>query len=79
MEYLSMYDIKEGAAAEIAGLNCRNEIKQRFMELGMIKGTKVKCVLCAPFGTIKAYSVAGSVIAIRKKDACDILVREVVL
>lgn len=76
MEYLSMCDVREGQSAVITELNCASDIKRRFMDLGMIKGTKIKCVLASPFNSIKAYSIRGSVIAIRASDAKGIFVRE---
>ena len=75
MEYLSMCDIKEGNWGEIVELKCAKDIRRRFMDLGMIKGTKVKCVLVSPFNSIKGYAIRGSVIAIRHSDAKNIIVR----
>ncbi|MBR5516064.1 MAG: ferrous iron transport protein A [Clostridia bacterium] len=79
MEILSMYDLKEGQSGKITEVDCKSDIKRRLMELGIIKGSLVKCVLSAPFNSIKAYSVMGSVIAVREADARRVTVQEVEL
>lgn len=48
--------------------------EKRFQDLGLVKGTAVKCVLKSPLGDPKAYKIRGAVIAIRKEDAKKIMV-----
>ena len=47
----------------------------RLYELGFIDGTFVECVAKAPFKGPLAYLVRGSVIALRRSDACLINVQ----
>lgn len=55
--------------ARIEDINCESNIKRRMMDLGIVKGTKIKAILKSPSGNPKAYEVRGSVIAIRNEDA----------
>lgn len=45
-------------------------------ELGLINGTKVECVIKAPFGETKAYLIRGAVIALHRSDAEKIFISE---
>lgn len=47
---------------------------RRLMDLGLVEGTKVRCVLKSPLGDPVAYRIRGAVIAIRKEDAKNIKV-----
>ena len=51
------------------------DIKQRIYDLGLIENTIIKAVYKSPFNDPVAYLVRGSIIAIRNKDANDIIVR----
>jgi ferrous iron transport protein A len=54
-----------------------SDLKRRFMELGIISGNEIECVLQSPFLDPKAYLVKGSLIAIRLDDALTIVVEDV--
>jgi len=43
------------------------------MDIGFVEGTKVKCVRISPFGDPKAYLVRGTVMALRKESAKEIM------
>lgn len=48
------------------------ENNRRLLDIGLIKGTTVKCVLKSPLGNPAAYKIRGAVIAIRDEDAKNI-------
>ena len=50
------------------------EKSRRLTDLGLVEGTKVKCVLRSPLGDPYAYKIRGAVVAIRKEDASQIMV-----
>lgn len=62
-------ELKIGDEAVIAQLPENN---RRLMDIGLIKGTTVKCVLKSPLGNPAAYKIRGVVIAIRDEDAKNI-------
>ena len=56
-------------------INNNSSIKNRLKDIGLIKGTSIVKVLVSPFGGISAYSILGSLISIRDKDAKGIMVK----
>lgn len=51
--------------------------KKRIYDLGLIENTIIEAVYKSPFGDPIAYSVRGTIIAIRNNDAKKIIVRRV--
>lgn len=45
------------------------KMQRRFLDIGISEGTDIECVLVSYGGEMKAYTVKGAVIAIRKEDA----------
>lgn len=50
------------------------EVKRRFLEIGLVSGIQVECVLESPFRNPKAYFIKGASIAIRNEDAKHVMV-----
>lgn len=46
-----------------------SNLYQRLLDIGVINGTNVECVLKSPSNDPKAYLIRGAVIAIRNEDA----------
>ena len=61
-------------AGKIIKINVNNNLKRRLLDLGLIDDTKIKCLYKSPFNDPTAYLIRGSVIALRKSDAKDILI-----
>ena len=68
---LCLNQLKPGEEAVVTSISGEN---RRPRDLGLIEGTKVKCVLKSPLGDPAAYKIRGAVIAIRREDAADIKV-----
>ena len=68
---LCLNQLKPGEEAVVTSISGEN---RRLSDLGLIEGTKVKCVLKSPLGDPAAYKIRGAVIAIRREDAADIKV-----
>lgn len=74
---ISLCDIDVGQSATIKKLLSSGSIRRRFLDIGLVSGTRVTCIMKSPCGDPTAYLIRGAVIAIRRKDAADILaVRE---
>ena len=56
----------------IKNINCTPEIKQRFINLGFIPGTKITPTLTSPSGNIRAYTIKDTLLAIRDTDSSNI-------
>lgn len=52
-------------------------IKRRLLDIGLIPGTKVKCLFESPFKDPKAYLIRGTVIALREEEAKSIMVEKI--
>ena len=60
--------------AKIERLICNGNIKRRLLDLGLVKGTKIRPILISPSGDPRAFLVRETIIAIRKEEAEKILV-----
>ena len=54
----------------------KSTMQRRFLDIGLTEGTNVECVLVSYGGEMKAYTVKGAIIAIRKEDASLIEIEE---
>jgi len=70
----TLADLSEGASARICSLRFSGAQRQRMLDLGFIPGSKICVLQTAPLGDPTAYSIRGSVIALRKRDALLITV-----
>ncbi|NMB27410.1 MAG: ferrous iron transport protein A [Tissierellia bacterium] len=52
-----------------------NNLKRRFLDLGLIPNTIVKTERYSPSGNPIAFNIRGTIIAIRKEEAENILIR----
>ncbi len=50
---------------------------RRFMDLGLVEGTKIKALHNDPSKNLTAYLIRGAVIALRNDDIKDIIVYEI--
>lgn len=72
MKFLN--ELKVGEKAKIININ-NSSIKRRLMDIGLIENSIVECALESPFKDPKAYLIKGALIAIRNKDAINIMVQ----
>lgn len=63
-----------GDEAKVSNVLAKGALNRRFLDIGIIKGTKIKCVAVSPQGDPKAFLIRGAVIAIRNKDSSYITV-----
>ncbi len=67
-------DIEPGESVKIRHITVGGSMRRRFLDLGLIEDTAVKCIGKSPCKDPKAYLIRGAVIAIRARDAENILV-----
>ncbi len=58
-------------------LTMDGRIARRLNDLGLLPGTRVRCVLNSPLGDPTAYRIRDAVIAIRAADSRQITMRDV--
>lgn len=57
-------------------INSSEHIKRRLLDLGIIKGTKIKPILISPSGDLTAFEIRGCLIAIRNDDSKNIYIKK---
>ncbi len=72
----TLKDLHPGQEARIKSLLCTGSMRRRLLDIGLTENTPALCLHRAPGGDPSAYLIRGAVIAIRAKDAEDILIKE---
>ena len=63
-----------GERGRVFSLSEKSSIFERLRDLGLIKGTRVECVMKSPLGDPTAYLIRGALIALRYDDAKYVLI-----
>lgn len=63
-----------GRKAKVKDLALTGIIRRRMLDLGLIQDTEVEALLKSPSGDPTAYSIRGTVIALRSEEAVKIFV-----
>lgn len=70
----TLNDVNLNDTVIIDSLNCTGKLHRRFLDLGIIPGTKITPVFSSIFNDPVAYAVRGSIIAIRSEDSKKIMI-----
>ena len=70
----SLCDVDLGEKVIITSITAPLPIKQRFMDMGLVKGSQVAIEKLAPLGNPIQISLKGYSLCIRKEDAKYILI-----
>lgn len=54
---------------QVSNIRCSSNTKRRLLDLGLIRGTKIRPILKNPMGDPTAYEIRGTTIALRKEDS----------
>lgn len=73
---MTLDELEQGKTAIIAEINLDGETLQRLMSLGFLPGAEVSVVRKAPFLDPFDISVCGSLVAVRKSEAQNIVLEE---
>ena len=78
METMSTLDrLCVGEWATVQGIDERHPLRERLLDLGFTPGTTITCERISPLGDPIAYSLRGSVIALRRRDARGIAIERI--
>lgn len=72
---MSLVNISPGQSATIKEVRCTTGIKRRLLDIGLTQDTVVECVGKSPMGDPLAFMIRGAIIAIRKDDCRNILIK----
>lgn len=76
MRYIDrLSELRAGECAVVTGLETENTLRRRLQDLGLIRGTQVRCLMVSPLGDPCAYLIRGAVIALRRQDSCTVRVQ----
>jgi len=89
MSEIPLYKLKEGQCGIVISVGSEAEtevqktekmqdaaIEQRLTDLGIVPGTRIRCLYRSPLQDPTAYEIRGAVIALRKEDSAEILVEQ---
>ncbi len=65
----TLNDLPLNKKGYIKTLNCSENIRKRLLDLGFTKGASITPVLISPSKDPRAFSIRGTLIAVRKEDA----------
>ncbi|MBQ7981461.1 MAG: ferrous iron transport protein A [Oscillospiraceae bacterium] len=71
----TLADLQENKAATVFSLLAEGGMRRRLRDIGLIEGTKVRCLNRGPSGDPSAYLIRGAVIALRREDSSKVIVR----
>jgi len=66
---LTLNDLPLNTKGYIKNINCTGNIKRRLLDLGFVENSCIIPVLISPSKDPRAFSIKGTLIAIRKEDA----------
>lgn len=72
---LGLDALEVGEQAQVVCLRAQGLLRRRLQDLGMTEGTRIEAVQVGPSGDPVAYSVRGTTLALRRRDAREIRVR----
>lgn len=73
---VKLSDLKKGESAVIKSLSNPSDMRRRLIDIGFSEGTVVTLLCHAPLSDPSAYSIKGSIIALRRQDALLITVEK---
>ncbi len=74
MRHLTLDSLNNEVSGLVVEIRAEGHIRRRLLDLGFVPGTKVKAVRRSPIGDPIAYKIRGTVIALRKEVAEQVLV-----
>jgi len=72
---ISLDKLQMNKIAKIDTLKCNSTIKRRLLDLGFVPETNIKPIFKSASGDPTAFEIRGTIIALRKEDACNVWVK----
>lgn len=63
-----------GEVVTVSSLVAEGPMRRRLQDVGFCSGSSVRCVMKSPLGDPAAYLVRGTLIALRREDAGNIVI-----
>lgn len=75
---MNLFELGKGQKCRIDKIYENGNIKRRFLDIGLIENTVVECLEVSPLGDPKAFLIRGGVVALRKSDCKNILIKDLI-
>ena len=72
---IALSSLSVGQSGTVASVDANDDILRRLLDIGIVTGTRLKCVLKSPLGDPSAFLIRGAVIALRNEDSSKITVK----
>lgn len=73
-KWIPLCCMAEGESGTVQRILLSGAMRRRLQDLGLMEGAPIQCCKKAPGGSPIAYCFCGTLVALRDKDACAILV-----
>ncbi len=73
---LPMSELTDGESGTVVKINTKGLLRQRLMEMGLTKGVGVKFVRKGALGDPISFLIRGTMLALRKGEASEIIVEK---
>ena len=74
---VSLNELKINEEGIIIKVNTNENIKRRLMDIGFVKGEKVKLILKNFGDNMRAYKIKNTIMALRLKDTKNIFIEKI--
>ena len=74
-EFVALSALRPGEGGVVQQLRDAGPLGSRLRDLGLIEGASVRCLGRSPGGDPAAYRICGAVLALRDRDAGQVLLR----
>ncbi|MEE1026602.1 MAG: FeoA family protein [Acutalibacteraceae bacterium] len=64
-----------GQRGTVTAVKVEGAMLRRLLDIGIVSGTKLSCVMKSPLGDPTAYLIRGALIALRKEDSEKIIIK----
>ena len=71
----NLSNLRPGDSAVVLDINSDDGMRRRLQDIGLIRGTAVRCVQKSPLGDPVAYLIRGAVIALRSEDSVSVQIQ----
>lgn len=72
---MNLNELQINQLAKVVSIDCAKSLKQRLLDLGLVNDTFISPIFSSPLGDPIAYEFRGNIIAIRKNEAKNIVVK----
>ncbi len=74
IKHVPLSDLTPGQKGVVIAIRSRGPLRRRLLDMGLVRGETIFVERVAPLGDPVEYTVKGSHLSLRRKDAADIIV-----